>query len=200
MFQRSTQSPEEVQLKGFLGSWRDTQTVPFSAGETWERFLGWVRVTRQFQRGNCAMGRIRRASGGGKKWGGFYRAICLFVCLFNHTPSPLEETVRLERAARTAGFLMPPKLGPESLASLQGPVGAVPVLGQSATTRFPGLSEGPRADRGRRASGNRGPRRRGGRPTRQIDRSWELRARTFRKRAGASSRASPPPPARTFGW
>lgn len=69
--------------------------------------------------------------------------VCLFVCLFNHTPSPRQETVRLDRAARTAGFRRAPKLGQESLASLQEPMGAVPGLGPSPPPRaFPDSARG----------------------------------------------------------
>ncbi|XP_057553000.1 uncharacterized protein LOC130830071 [Hippopotamus amphibius kiboko] len=111
------------------------------------------------------MGRAGRASGGGKRWGGLPR------CQRSPTRDPRGTTVRPGQL----GSGWPPTRAEDGEARGRRALARA----GSATARVPGLREG---------------RRRGGTRPRCLDRGWELRARTFRKSAGASSGASPPPP------
>lgn len=145
--------PKKYDLKGAWGQGGTSHpTAPFSAGETWETFLGSVTVTRQFHGRHCAMGRAGRA--GDRGWEEVGEA-CPVPTYFFTPPPPLcaPASVRFEGAASTAGFWRAPTPGPESLASLQGPGvekrGCCPCSGpDAAPARFPGCAwgrEGPAA-------------------------------------------------------
>lgn len=129
-----------MQLKGLSGTGRDTQPLLFQPGKPGKHSLGSVLVTRQFHGTNCAMGRVGRASGGGKKRGRLPQC---------QLPPPPHRPPRVLRGAvRTTELRWPrPRFA----------LGAAPSLGQRPPPRASWGSA-----MGRSASGNCRPRRRWG--------------------------------------
>ena len=116
-----------MQLKGLSGTGRDTQPLLFQPGKPGKHSLGSVLVTRQFHGRNCAMGRVGRASGGGKKWGRLPQ--CQLPAPsppHPRPPHPPQGTARRGGAVRTTELRWPrPRFA----------VGAAPSLGQRPPPR-----------------------------------------------------------------
>ncbi|XDC49214.1 hypothetical protein R6Z07M_000396 [Ovis aries] len=121
------------------------------------------------------MGRVGRASGGGKKRGR------LPQCQLPPPPHlPRTSPQGTARRGQDSG-------APVAPASLR-PGGRPLSRAEATAARFLGLCDGPERER------ELPPETTPGDAARRIDRGWELRARTFRKSTGASSAAAPPPP------
>lgn len=124
------------------------------------------------------MGRVGRASGGGKKWGR------LPQCQLPPPPHLPRHPPPGYCEARRRGQDHGAPVAPASLRR-----GGRPLSRAEATaTRFLGLCDGLERER------ELPPKTTLGDAARRIDRGWELRARTFCKSTGASSGAVPPPP------